>query len=70
MNNVGKAHQFFGEQRPKLLLELNEVTTHSSKTRWTSQQIRAARMAPLAPLLQMRGLQLLDREAVNLSLPA
>ena len=25
MNNVGKAHQFFGEQRPKLLLELNEV---------------------------------------------
>ena len=46
------------------------MTTHSSKTRWTRQQIRAARMAPLAPLLQMRGLQLLEREAGNLSLPA
>ena len=27
-------------------------------------------MAPLAPLLQMRGLQLLERQAGNLSLPA
>ena len=46
------------------------MTTHFPKTRWTHEQIRAARMAPLAPLLQMRGLQLLEREAGNLSLPA
>jgi len=31
--------------------------------RWTREQIRAARLAPLVPLLQRRGLQLLQREA-------
>ena len=40
------------------------------RTRWTPQQIRAARIAPLAPLLQKRGLQLLERPAGNLALPA
>lgn len=36
--------------------------------RWTHQQIRAARLAPLAPLLQKRGLQLLERPANNFEL--
>jgi hypothetical protein len=40
------------------------------RTPWTKQQIRAARMAPLAPLLQKRGLELVERSAGNLNLPA
>jgi hypothetical protein len=50
------------------------VTTRSHKTtaatRWTREQIRAARLAPLVPLLQRRGLQLVPREADNFILPA
>ena len=51
------------------------MTTHSNLggrkgPRWTREQIRAARLAPLAPLLQKRGLQLVAREADNFSLPA
>lgn len=42
----------------------------TDRTRWTREQIRAARLAPLAPLLQKRGLQLLAREAGNCELPA
>ncbi len=38
--------------------------------RWTREQIRAARIAPLIPLLEKRGLQLIPREAGNYSLPA
>ena len=37
---------------------------------WTREQIRAARIAPLVPLLQKRGLQLVPREAGNFELPA
>jgi hypothetical protein len=33
--------------------------------RWTRQQIRAARLAPIVPILQRRGLQLRQREAGN-----
>ena len=36
--------------------------------RWSRQQIRAARMAPLVPLLQQRGLQLIQRPAGNFEL--
>jgi hypothetical protein len=36
--------------------------------RWTRQQIRAARMAPLAPLLEKRGLQLRELPAGNFEL--
>jgi len=47
------------------------VTNPSLKsTRWTREQIRAARLAPLVPLLQKRGLQLVAREAGNFTLPA
>ena len=38
--------------------------------RWTREQIRAARMAPLVPLLQKRGLQLIQKEAGNFELSA
>ena len=38
--------------------------------RWTREQIRAARLAPLVPLLQKRGLPLVEREAGNYELPA
>ena len=38
--------------------------------RWSREQIRAARLAPLIPLLQQRGLQLVEREAGNFSVPA
>ena len=42
----------------------------SQSPRWTREQIRAARLAPLAPLLQKCGLQLVPREAGNFILPA
>lgn len=38
--------------------------------RWTREQIRAARLAPLIPLLQRRGLVLVEKEAGNYELPA
>jgi hypothetical protein len=38
--------------------------------RWSREQIRAARLAPLIPLLQKRGLQLVECEAGNFVLPA
>ena len=38
--------------------------------RWTREQIRAARMAPLVLLLQKRGLQLIQKEAGNFELSA
>lgn len=47
------------------------MTNPSLKSiRWTREQIRAARLAPLAPLLQKRGLQILAQEAGNFILPA
>lgn len=41
---------------------------HGPAPRWTRDQIRAARVAPLVPLLQRRGLQLLERDAGNFEL--
>ena len=38
--------------------------------RWSREQIRAARLAPLVPLLEKRGLQIIAREADNFILPA
>ena len=46
------------------------MTSHSPKTRWTREQIRAARVVPLVPLLQQRGLQLIERPADNFELAA
>jgi len=47
------------------------VTNPSPKSqRWTRQQIRDARLAPLVGLLEKRGLQLIAREAGNFLLPA
>ena len=45
-----------------------DALTRSSTHRWTREQIRAARMAPLEPLLRKRGLELIEREAQNLEL--
>jgi hypothetical protein len=42
----------------------------AASTRWTREQIRAARSALLVPLLQKRGLQLIAKEAGNFELPA
>ena len=39
--------------------------SHSPAPRWTRDQIRAARLAPIVPLLQRRGLQLRERDAGN-----
>ena len=41
-----------------------------AQPRWTREQIRAARLAPLLPLLQKQGLQLLERAAGNFELAA
>lgn len=43
---------------------------HGLQTRWTREQIRAARVAPLPPLLQKQGLELLAKPAGNFELPA
>jgi hypothetical protein len=37
--------------------------------RWSREQIRAARMAPLVPLLQKRGMALIELPADNFELP-
>ena len=46
------------------------MITRSPQPRWSREQIRAARLAPLVPLLRQRGLQLVEREAGNFLLPA
>ena len=46
------------------------MTTHCPQPRWSREQIRAARQCPLVPLLQKRGLQLVEQEAGNFVLPA
>ena len=43
--------------------------SHGAAPRWAREQIRAARLAPLVPLLQKRGLPLVEREAGNFVLP-
>lgn len=37
--------------------------------RWSRDQIRAARLAPLPPLLRQRGLELIEQAADNFRLP-
>ncbi len=46
------------------------MTTLSPQPRWSREQIRAARHASLVPLLQKRGLQLIEQAAGNFILPA
>lgn len=46
------------------------MTPHSPQPRWSREQIRAARLAPLVPLLQKRALQLIEQPAGNFLLPA
>jgi len=44
--------------------------TSGNTTRWSPEQIRAARIAPLLPLLQKHGIKTIQREADNYTLPA
>jgi hypothetical protein len=49
---------------------MTATTFSRSSNRWSREQIRAARVAPLVPLLQQRGLQLIERPADNFELAA
>lgn len=51
------------------MLNPSRKTSQAAAPRWTREQIRAARLAPLVPLLQRRGLPLVEREAGNFELP-
>ena len=53
-----------------LASEMTATNLSRSTNRWSREQIRAARMAPLAPLLQRRGLQLVERPADKFELAA
>ena len=44
--------------------------SHSQGPRWSREQIRAARLVALVPLLEKRGLEIIAREADNFILPA
>ena len=46
------------------------MTARSPQPRWSREQIRAARLTPLVPLLRKRGLQLIEQDAANHRLPA
>jgi len=48
----------------------NPCLNRSPAPRWTREQIRAARIMPLVPLLQKRGLQLIELPAGNFELAA
>jgi len=56
--------------RPQACRESLPLSSSSAQPRWSREQIRAARLAPLAPLLEKRGLQLIAREGGNFILPA
>ena len=45
-------------------------TARGAAPRWTREQIRAARVAPLLPLLSQCGLSVVAQEAGNFLLPA
>ena len=45
-------------------------TARGAAPRWTREQIRTARVAPLLPLLSQRGLSAVAQEAGNFLLPA
>ena len=44
--------------------------SHSQGPRWSREQIRAARLVALVPLLEKRGHEIIAREADNFILPA
>ena len=51
---------------------MTNPSPHNSRAqgpRWSRDQIRAARLIPLVPLLQQRGLEIVPREAGNFILP-
>jgi hypothetical protein len=46
------------------------MTPSSPKPRWSHDQIRTARIAPLVPLIKKRGLPLVQHDAGNYTVPA
>jgi hypothetical protein len=48
----------------------DKAASRAPAPRWTREQIRAARLAPLVPLLQKRGLELVELPAGNFGLTA
>jgi len=49
---------------------ISDRGAHSTATRWTRDQIRAARLAPLLPLLEKRGLALVETGGDNFAVRA
>jgi hypothetical protein len=45
------------------------MTTPTNSPRWTREQIRAARQAPLIPLIQARGIEMVEASPGNFELP-
>ena len=45
-------------------------SSRAAAPRWTREQIRDARVTPLVPLLQRRGLEIVERDAGNFELPS
>jgi hypothetical protein len=50
---------------PRRNVASGQPCLHRAESRWTREQIRAARQIELAPLLQKRGLALRDRGGGN-----
>ena len=50
------------------MTNLSPKPSAAAAPRWTREQIRAARVVPLVPLLQQRGLPLRERDAGNFEL--
>ena len=48
----------------------HKTPSATTPPRWTREQIRVARMAPLPPLLSRRGLQMIPLPAGNMELPS
>ena len=48
----------------------NPSLNRNCSPRWSRDQIRTARLAPLVPLLQKRGHELVEQDAGNFLLPA
>ena len=51
--------------KPLRAAAIDNKQSRAQAPRWTREQIRAARMAQLEPLLRQRGMELIQREAGN-----
>ena len=51
-------------------IDVSTQPSHGASPRWSREQIRAARLAPLLPLLEKRGLPLIEAGGGNFHLRA